>query len=345
MRREREGSSENPFELGVGIKTKLTNCLIDVGHDIDATRTVEIAKVDHYHNNCCYVFLGKEEDSDPTYVMKILDPQRGWDVNESDIRREHNVGAFASEIVPELAPRLFAGWCSANDGSPGVVLYSYLGEAATYVTEPEQTLEILSKLLPLLIKLHAGTSSTVFGKALMEDERKKEAYEQGHGMEIAKCLLNDIRRENLDPGGQIEMVIKDKWIPILDSEDRFSLCHNDVTMSNILVKDNTPIALIDWTYSRWGDPSSDLAYLAFWCISRGKGEDIRELYNLSFPIYNENGFHPERTLPFFLAYKCIEYGRFKGQDWVSLGQNLLSIGDSNEAISLIIESLKKELMI
>jgi len=342
MRREREGGSEQTFELEAGGKTKLANCLVEMGHGIDAIRDVEIARVDHYHNNCCYVFLSKEDDSDPAYVMKILDPQKGWDVNETDIRREHNVGAFASKIVPELAPRLFAGWCSSNDNTPGIVLYSYLGEAATYVTEPEQTLEILSKLLPSLVKLHVSTSSTVFGKAIEEEERKSEKYEYGHGMEIAKGLLNDIRRENLDPDGRIESVIKEKWIPILDSEDRFSLCHNDVTMSNILVRDNTPVSLIDWTYSRWGDPSSDLAYLAFWCINRGKGEDISELYNLAFPVYNENGLHPERTLPFFLAYKCIEYGRFKGEDWVSLGQSLLSIDDSNEAISLIIEGLKKE---
>lgn len=83
--------------------------------------------------------------------------------------------------------------------------------------------------------------------------------------------------------------------------------------------------------------------MAFWCIKRGKGEDIRQLLNDSMQKYHAVGLHPEDTLSFFLAFKCIEYGRFKGEPWLTLGRNLLAINDMDEAISKMILFLSETL--
>lgn len=341
MQIESRGELDRVVELDTKIKVKLTSCLVEVGHSEEIAGSATLTRVDHYHDNCFNVTINGNDGPGLAYVLKLLDSAKAWDTRENVLRREHDVGFFAAGIVPELKPRLFAGWASATEGSPALILYSYLGEAATYIKDSEQTLEILSALLPSLVKLHTKTVSGEFGKSLNKDGRKGEQYPQGVGAEIVRFLLNDIERDRLDPTGEILGLIKDKWIPVLDKEEVFSLTHKDVTMSNVIVKDGRPISLIDWTYSRWEDPAYDLAYLAFWCITRGRGDEIRNLLNQSLSSYHEVGLYPEKTLSFFLAFKCIEYGRYIGKDWVSLGHDLLNVDSSDAAFSLMAERLKE----
>lgn len=343
MSSEKERPKQEGFELERNIRNKLDSCLIEVGYPMEAIAGMVIAPVDHYHRNCYYITFQDSTESRPTYVFKTLDPKKGWDVHEDMVRREHNVGVYASKKVSGLKPRLLSGWSSATETDPALVLYSYLGEAATYIEDPEETFEILSNLLPLLVDLHISTVSPNFGTSLNESERGQELYTAGNGAEIAKFLLNDIARDNLDPSGEIVNLIRSKWIPMLDQERVFSLTHKDVTLSNIIVEDGKPTSLIDWTYSRWEDPAYDLAYLAFWCVKRGKGGEIGELINDSLERYHQVGLYPEKTLPFFLAFKCIEYGRFKGNQWVLVGQKLLETNDMNEAILLMMQEEEKSI--
>ncbi len=343
MSSETERPKQEGFELEKNIQDNLDRCLAEVGHSNESISKIVVSPVDHYHRNCYYVTFQDSDESRPTYVFKTLDAKKSWDVREDMVRREHNVGIYASKKVPGLKPRLLSGWSSATETDPALVLYSYLGEAATYIEDPEETFVILSNLLPLLVDLHTSTVSPIFGKSLDENERRQEAYLNGIGTEIARFLLNDIDRDGLDPSGKITNLIKEKWIPALDKETIFSLSHKDVTMSNIIIEGEKPISLIDWTYSRWEDPAYDLAYLAFWCVKRGKGHEIMDLINSSMEKYHQVGLYPEKTLPFFLAFKCIEYGRFKGNQWVLVGQKLLETNDMNEAILLMMREEEKNI--
>lgn len=321
------------------VLTHAKTCLESLGfNEVDASR-VTFEPVDHYHKNTVLLKI-PSETGEQKLIMKVLDKKLAWDVSETGIVLEHDTGHFVGTLLPELPSRTVAGWFSKDDDMPTLVFYHYLGEAATYIEDPEMILTITNESMNLLSRLHLKTISGKFGKSLSENDRENEQYPEGIAAEIVRYLVNDIHRDNLDPEGNIINTIYERWIPILNEPRPFCLTHKDMTMSNIMQKDGHVYTFIDWTYSRWDDPANDLAYLAFWAINFGKGDETKQHLSELIPQYQSSGLEIDKTFPFFLAFKCIEYGRFKGSQWVEAGKKILSTSNSSEAIESLTHSMK-----
>ena len=283
------------------------------------------AEVDNYHRNCFFVF----SDGKPRFVAKFLD--QGWDINLESIWRDQEVNEYASELIGIPKRKIFK-IIEKTGPNPNVVIYDFLGFALREDSlQPGELVERAKDVLDILKKLHTSTVSPYFGSSLKETRRAEEKVSVGAAIKL--FLLNDIERENLDPSGEAKQLIEEKWQPILDNEKVFSLTHGDVTLSNILIGESE-VALIDWSYSRWSLPSYDLSYLLFWLLKAGEIELGERLFTEAKKVYAAEGFDIEKTCPFFLGQKTIEYGRFKGRDWVDLGKKIFKKDNFADAARL-----------
>jgi len=279
----------------------------------EKTENFSFALVDNYHKNCFFIF-----DNDlPRFVVKVLD--QGWDIDMKSIYRDQEVNEYASNLIG-VPRRKIVKIIEKNGPNPKVVVYDFLGLALREDSlEPAELVEYTKDVLDTLRRLHISTASRYFGSSLQETTRSEEKVNIG---EAVSCfLLNDIEKESLDTSGEAKRLVKEIWQPILDNEKVFSLTHGDVTLSNMLLVGNG-IALIDWSYSRWSMPSYDLSYLLFWLLKAGEKELSIRLFADAKKVYASEGFDIEKTCPFFLGQKAIEYGRFKGRDWVDLGKKI-----------------------
>lgn len=76
------------------------------------------------------------------------------------------------------------------------------------------------------------------------------------------------------------------------------LCHGDFNPSNIIVKDDGTLYILDWSHATQGNASADVArtYLLFWLSDDVDGANkyldlycekvvlIKNIYNLGFPL-------------------------------------------------------------
>lgn len=327
--------SKSEIEIPEQMRDRINFGLLNLGFDEALVRQFEIKPVDDFHRNCLEICAPTNQGGEPIFIAKFLDPLLGYDVDEDSVRREHAIGQYASGVVPELKARKLSGWFGATAVSPALVLYDYLGQAATNITGVEETMSIVHDLMPIIVNLHTRTASTYFGQNLNEAQAATRTTPTGIGASITKFLLNDIRRGNMDTSGEIENLIRNRWIPLLDQLNKFSLCHQDITLSNIIIKEGRVNSLIDWTHGGWSDPTNDLSYLFFWALIRGGRQDVESLFESAKQVYSDIGLHPEATMPFYLAFKSIEYGRFKGEKWVEMGRELLKCNSAEEAFSLL----------
>lgn len=324
-------------ERVLALRMHVSRCLESVGFNRSQLELISLTPVDNYHKNVFFVKDVMAPGNDPFYVVKTLDKRIAWDVAEDGVRREHDIAFYASTMVPELQPRTIAAWFAKTDTTPATVFYNYIGETASPTMTPEQILVISQESLELLRKLHLKTISKYYGTSIDEQKRASEHYLNGLGAEKTRYLLNDIKRDLLDPTGEIQQKILEKWIPLLNKQSIFCLTHKDITLSNVLLRNEHVATFIDWTHSRWDDPAYDIAYLAFWAIKHGHADNfMTELSELE-PEYIASGIDISSTFPFYLAFKCIEYGRFKGKDWVNLGKSILDTSSQSVSVNLLKE--------
>lgn len=332
---------QNEIERVAQLRSQVIDVLKSVGIDSRKAKNIDLLQVDEYHRNVFFVIDPEAPNQEPLYVVKSLDKNVAWDVVENSVRREHDIAYYASTVVPELIPRTVAAWVAKTDMNPAVVLYNYLGEAASPMMDSNQIKKIAQESMVLLQKIHLNTLSRNYGVSLDDEKRVLERYPAGLGSEKVRYLLNDIKRDNLDPTGIIHKIISKKWIPLLDAQKIFCLTHKDITLSNILIKDGRVRTFIDWTHSRWDDPAYDIAYLAFWSVKlQGQGGIVSAI-SLAEPRYANSGFDIASTFPFYLAFKCIEYGRFKGRKWVDLGAKILETDSMTESLDLMKNCVSK----
>lgn len=318
--------------LSNSLKKRINESLADLGFDENQISKISLKRVDDFHKNIFIIFIPSANASSPvTLILKILDPKSDWNITSKGIRKEHDFSFYASKMVSGLESRKVAGYFKKTKNLPAIIFYDYLGQAATKIDDPQKILSIVQQSLPLLTELHLKTVSKHFGKSLNVFQRTKEDYFEGVGMEMIRLLLNDIKKDNLDPQGEISCLIEKKWLPILNAEKIFCLIHKDITLSNIIVQNGKVKAFVDWAYSGWEDPAFDLAYLLFWALKSGQQTATLDLFNSILPLYKKVGFNIETTLSFFLAFKCLEYARFKGERWLKLGRELLGASSFKEA--------------
>lgn len=334
--------NQNEIDRVVQLKRQIVVILGDVGVDLHKARNIDLIQVDEYHRNVFFVIDSDSLIKEPLYVIKSLDKNIAWDVAENSIRREHDIAYYASTVVPELIPRTVAAWVAKTDKAPAVILYNYLGEAATPMMDGKQIKKIVQESLILLQNIHLNTISKHYGVSLDDEKRALEKYPAGIGTEKVRYLLNDIKRDNLDPTGKIHKIILEKWIPLLDAQHTFCLTHKDITLSNILMKDGHVRAFIDWTHSRWDDPACDIAYLAFWSAKFKQLDELVMTMSETEPRYANFGIDISSVFPFYLAFKCIEYGRFKERGWVDLGAKVLNTDSLNESLDLLKDHVSKQ---
>jgi len=296
--------------------------------DINPIGGITLTPVDHYHRNCavlaCTHGNGKK-------VIKILD-SRSFDVRKEEILRENRVGLYASKKVPSLKPREIVGLFtdSNHPDVPTVVVYDYLGRAYGEDVSTKELLKVVDVTLKKITDLHKANISPKWGYSLSEKKRAENPYDIA--IETTRYLFNDMTRDGLDPSGKIKGLIENRWHPLFRQVKFFTLCHKDVTLSNIIARPEQDITLIDWTHARWDDPTYDMAYILFWPIMRGEAHKILDKFKRYQPVYGSMGLDICSRFPFYLAHKFIEYGRFKGLKWVNIGHQLLNLSNAEEAI-------------
>jgi hypothetical protein len=291
---------------------------------------VLLEPVNNYHKSTAYVYFNRKTQL-PQAVVKVLN-NKNWDNQIDMIQKENQIGVYVEEKIPTIKSRKMKIYQSQDENPTGIVYYEYLGQAQTNLSNTEEIIDLSIEVFELLSLLHFTTISTVPGYSIDEVKRRKENHEVAKL--TCKYLLQDVKRENLDPDHEIERIIYEKWFPVFNQQTLFSLTHRDITLSNIIRMSNGGITFIDWTYSAWTDPTYDIANMVFWTIKTGTNKNLimKQIIELS-NLYKKKGFYIEQTFPYFLARKFIDFGRFRGKEYVEIGRKLLGIQDLETLIS------------
>jgi len=291
-----------------------------------------LEKVSDYH---CFTRIAKVRFIDKTekkFIVKILGQgERKADKSVKDIIYEIAVLKKIKRLGFSTRDYLFV---QDNINNPVKVAFSvstYLEGVPLSDIPLYTTIKLIPKVLDIIYSLHSKTVSNYFGYLSRRTGSQKERKYSFAEFE-SRYLLADIERENIILNRQEKKDLM-RAINSLNEANLFCLCHCDVTLSNIIWND-PKIYLIDWTYSHFTEPAFDLAYIIFWMLDFGFLEEAKNEIRRSFERYHLLGFDIVPRFLFYLAYKCFEFGRFQGIDYVKKGKQLLQ-----EIPSLSLEDL------
>jgi len=261
---------------------------------------------------------GKEE----RFVVKILKSEEGTaDKSVSDILHEIAVQRELKKLGFAVREYLLFETTMNNPiGFPFSVATCLKGNSLN--TMPLQTVSfVIPKVLDYLYDLHSKTISNSFGYSLKPKRRYTGKASIRFAEFESKYLLADIQRDNIEFNA-IERKDLMRAVNLLNNARLFCLCHSDVTLSNI-IWDGSNVHLIDWSYSHFSEPTFDIAYTIFWLLEFGFLDQAKEEIQRSFERYQLLGFNIVPRFLFYLVYKYIEFGRFKGVSYIKQGKQLL----------------------
>jgi len=285
-------------------------------------RTVLIEKVADHHPFTRILKVCFPDGREEKFVAKILKSEKGTeDKSVSDILHEITVQREIKKLGFAVREYLLFETTRNNPiGSPFSVATYLKGNSLN--TMPPQTVSfVIPKVLDYLYDLHSKTISNFFGYFLEPKGRYTRKASVRFAEFESKYLLADIQRDNIE-FNTIERKDLMRAINFLNKARLFCLCHCDVTLSNI-IWDGSNVHLIDWSYSHFSEPTFDIAYTIFWLLEFGFLDQARKEIQEAFERYQLLGFNIVPRFLFYLAYKYIEFGRFKGVSYTKQGKELL----------------------
>jgi len=290
-------------------------------------KSILLSGVPDYHPFTKILQVHFSDGREEKFVIKILkdkylkDKQWNSDKSIKDILHEIAIQQKLNKLGFTIRKYLFFETTNDNPiGFPFAVV-TYLEGGSLNTMSPQTVSFVLPKVLDYLYDLHSKTISRSFGY-LLEPERRYVGETDVRFSEFeSKYLLADIQRDNIEFNATDRKNLT-RAINFLNDTQLFCLCHCDITLSNI-VWDGSNIHLIDWTYSHFTDPTFDIAYTIFWLLKFGFFDQVRKEIQRSFERYKLLGFNIIPRFLFYLAYKYIEFGRFKGINYIKQGKRLL----------------------
>lgn len=215
---------------------------------------------------------------------------------------------------------------------PFTVSEYVLGKNLENISKDEMTF-IIPQIIESLFNLHSMSISRSFGYLTKEHffgpNFPFEEFESYY-------LKEDIQRDKIDFSDEekrnLNLAIKS-----LRKNEFFCLCHWDITGRNIIY-DGSLAKLIDWGYSHYTDPASDIAGVLFLMAELNLAKQLRENITDLQERYLRLGFDIFRTLPFYLGQRYIEVGRIKGMSYIRKAKNILgaSVKSLDEFVELIL---------
>jgi len=285
-------------------------------------RTVLIEKVPDHHPFTRILKVCFPDGREERFVAKILKSERGTaDKSVSDILHEIAIQRELKKLGFAVREYLLFETTRDNPiGFPFSIATHLKGNSLNIM--PLQTASfVIPKILDYLYDLHSKTISNSFGYSLEPKGRYTKKASIRFAEFESKYLLADVQLDNIE-FNTIERKDLMRAINFLNNARLFCLCHCDVTLSNI-IWDGSNVHLIDWSYSHFSEPTFDIAYTIFWLLEFGFLDQAREEIQRSFERYQLLGFTIVPRFLFYLAYKYIEFGRFKGVSYIKQGKQLL----------------------
>ena len=289
---------------------------------IDEVQYFSLKKVSNYHPHVRMLNIYRKNGDVKKYLIKVfVDQNEHSDKNLDSILREErvlkklkNYGFLTKErvIVKEKGNEVI--------GFPFVVSAALPGRSINNLSKKAVAL-LADDILEYLYYLHKRTISSSFKKEFYPRSLKKSFEELE-----SEYLLSDIQRAGIN-FSEKEKDSLERAISSLGEVELFSLCHCDVTLSNI-IWDGKDVNMIDWTYSHFSTPAYDLAYFFFWMIKYEFINELEKKMRKVFEMYKEIGFNLSAPFLYYLSQKYIEYGRMMEGDershYIKKGKKLLS---------------------
>lgn len=306
--------------------------------DKSGIRNISINKVPDRHPSTRILNIQFIDGKEERFVIKILrSKQEEGDKSVSDVIHEIVVQRKLRRLGFTTKTYLLLETSTSAIGVPFAVS-SYLPGSSLNIIPRQKMSILIPKILDYLYRLHSKTISSSFGYSLNPEEQYTTKGSIQFGDFESSYLLADIKRDNLKFNSQ-EMSNLMQAINSLNRARIFCLCHCDVTLSNI-IWDGSSVHLIDWSYSHFSEPAFDIAYTIFWLLELGFLEQAKEEIQKAFKRYQLLGFNIVPRFLFYLAYKYIEFGRFKGVGYINQGKQLLKDIPSKSLRDLLLSITK-----
>jgi len=280
--------------------------------------TISIEKIPRSPSTCL-LHIKKELSKRETFVIKVpyigkMSSDKIWTFHlENEILGQsllHGLGFYAKNYLlyhfDDKPERCFA--------------------ISTYL--PGSTFEKMGKknladnailMLNFLFRLHLRTQSTVYGYTT----KKPLPFEQQTiGETETYFLRSDITRDNINLSNK-EKAGLSHLIKLFNNQQRFCLCHCDVTLRNSLRSKNN-VYLIDWAFCHFTHPAHDIAHVIFWLYEEGLIELAGREFIRAQQRYKRIGFQMGPIFTFYLAQRYIEFGRIRGEYFIDKGKYLLT---------------------
>ncbi len=253
-----------------------------------------------------------------TFVIKILTESSPTDKNVFHLQNEIIIQAILRNLDFLAKRYLLVELNSDNPARIPFAVSTYIPGKSLSEINKEKIALVIPNVLDYLFLLHSRTISQSFG--YLEKATLKE-FTIPFGQFESIYLRADILRDGIDLSFR-EKKNLNRAIEILNQAELFCLCHWDVTRRNTLIDDSV-VHLIDWSYAHYAHPASDIAGVTFWLMELGLKAQMRRELVRSCERYQRLGFNIASLLPFYLAQRYIEVGRFRGRRYVRKGKKLL----------------------
>lgn len=180
-----------------------------------------------------------------------------------DMGREYRIQSALAPVFPYVAPMVALCTDDAVLGSDFYVMERVVGSIPRKDFDveltPEQTRELCTNTLDLLVHLHAVDPAAA----------GLEALGKGDGYVARQISGWTTRYRNAVTENVSDMEDVMAWLAANQPADRGScLIHNDFRFDNVVFSDvepTTPIGLLDWELATLGDPLMDLGcVLSYW---------------------------------------------------------------------------------
>lgn len=295
---------------------------------------ISLEKAPEYHPFTRILVITSTNGRKERAVIKVFETEQVFsDKTLPDILNEIAVQQILKRMGFKTREYLLLQSSSDNPSGVPFVISSYIEGETLNMLSGEEVALLTPKMLDYLYRLHSQTISDFFGYL---EGRKRGSF----GEFESEYLLADIKRDSLIFNSQ-EMADLAQAIQSLNEANVFCLCHCDATLSNI-IWNGSNIHLIDWSYSHFSEPAYDLAYIIFWLLEFGYIQEARKEIIKFFERYKAIGFDIVPRFLFYLAQKCIEFGRVKGEViYIERGKQLArevptnSLGDLLQSITKI----------